>query len=407
MKKVLFFIVALASVAVGCTKSEVVKAPGRGREIKFDTYVGKTPETKAETADLRYIHRSVENGGGFQVFGFLHEPINEEMVDNEMVYTQTELDKIGTTKAYMNKVVTWAQTTADDPNTPEYDPIGAYDYQGVVYWPDYSTQRKLAFAAYGLNVTDNIEWVADDKVTDTAHAGKSYTQFTYTVPEAVADQKDLIVAEFLPNMGLSAPTSPNEETSAATVTFDFKHLLSRISFQVFANQNSENVKIDIQEVRITNTSYFPEQGTVDLKGPGVITPITGEGAQTHQTYELFPETDFFRTSSNMVASDIYANTDADGNAITDADPANRYMMIMPCKIGEGSYIQVKYQLTDSDPYEAKVNIDQLGSFLPGTSYIFKFKVSTTSIEFGVDIQDWTEYFQGENGDGTQNLIPLS
>ena len=33
MKKALFFIVALASVAIGCTKSEVVKAPGHNKEI--------------------------------------------------------------------------------------------------------------------------------------------------------------------------------------------------------------------------------------------------------------------------------------------------------------------------------------------------------------------------------------
>ena len=72
MKKALFFIVALASVAIGCTKSEVIKAPGRGREIKFDNYVGKTPVTKAESVDLDYLKQAIEDEGGVQVYAFLH-----------------------------------------------------------------------------------------------------------------------------------------------------------------------------------------------------------------------------------------------------------------------------------------------------------------------------------------------
>ena len=112
MKKALFFIVALAAVAIGCTKSEVVKAPGRGREIKFDTYVGKAPVTKAESADLAYLQRALESEGGFQVYAFLHNyitPTTQVPEDGSQVYygddKYVDVTSVGTSSAYMDKEV--------------------------------------------------------------------------------------------------------------------------------------------------------------------------------------------------------------------------------------------------------------------------------------------------------------
>ena len=111
MKKALFFIVALASVAIGCTKSEVIKAPGRGREIKFDTYTGKTPVTKAESVDLDYLKRALENQGGVQVYAFLHNYIEPttQVPEGEEVYkgndNYVDVSGIPTNSAYMDKTL--------------------------------------------------------------------------------------------------------------------------------------------------------------------------------------------------------------------------------------------------------------------------------------------------------------
>ena len=53
MKRFFIISLALVAVAVGCTKSEVTKAPGHNKEIKFNTYVGKAPMTKAVSGDLQ------------------------------------------------------------------------------------------------------------------------------------------------------------------------------------------------------------------------------------------------------------------------------------------------------------------------------------------------------------------
>lgn len=427
MKKALFFVVALAAVAIGCTKSEVVKAPGRGREIKFDTYVGKTPMTKAESADLAYVQRELAAGGGFQVYAFLHNAIPYTPDPETGDTTYLNVSSVGTSTAYMDKIVSWQGPELPDTTlgTPGHN--GYWDYDGVVYWPDHTTSRKLAFAAYGLNadVTVDgvklIQWESDETVAgnDKANhpAGQSYTKFTYTVPSTVADQKDLLVAPFLVNQGLS------ENTEAAPVAINFKHLLSRIGYQVVANQTTDEVKIDIKEIKLVGK--FPKSGKVDLKGTGVIEPILDV---VDTLYTFFPDSSHFVTTSNIVPTDIYANaglTPIDSLGTVKTDAGNRFLMIMPSqqdtvavngvlpeKTLPGAYIEVDYQLTDADPQKARVSLDGW-NFAAGKSYTFIFKVSTYAIEFEVKVENWNEHFTAvpeggkpNEGNGYFTLTPI-
>lgn len=438
MKKALFFIVALASVAIGCTKSEVIKAPGRGREIKFDTYTGKTPVTKAESVDLDYLKRALENQGGVQVYAFLHNYIEPttQVPEGEEVYkgndNYVDVSGIPTNSAYMDKTLKWVEAEADASSH--------WDYPGVVYWPDYSKSRKLAFAAYALNVKDNIVWDEDPNVPYNEKSGhpegQSYTKFTYTVPDAVKDQKDLLVTPFLPNQGL------DENANAQAVQLNLKHLLSRVGFQVVANQDGD-VQIDIKE--ITLYGNFPTQGKVNLKGSGVIDPITTEddaNAKYVTKYDFFPTANHFVTTSSVNPVDIYENTIhttetdiATGEVITkeetNSDDSNRFMMIMPSTqattgttdaegnvtfaegVLPGAYIEVVYELTDADVQTARVSLDGF-KFEAGKSYTFRFKVSTLSIEFDVTVDSWLEHFEEKdengnlaNGDGTYTLMPIA
>ena len=427
MKKALFFIVALATVAIGCTKSEVVKAPGRGREIKFDTYVGKTPMTKAESADLAYVQRELAAGGGFQVYAFLHNAIPYTPDPETGDTTYLNVSSVGTSTAYMDKVVSWQGPELPDTTqgTPGHN--GFWDYKGVVYWPDHTTSRKLAFAAYGLNadVTVDgvklIQWESDETVAgnDKSNhpAGQSYTKFTYTVPTTVADQKDLLVAPFLVNQGLS------ENTEAAPVAINFKHLLSRIGYQVVANQTTDEVEIDIQEIKLIGK--FPKSGKVDLKGTGVIEPILDV---VDTLYTFFPDSSHFVTTSNEVPTDIYANAGlapVDSLGTVKPDASNRFLMIMPSqqdtvavngvlpeKTLPGAYIEVDYQLTDAEPQKARVSLDGW-NFAAGKSYTFIFKVSTYAIEFEVKVENWNEHFTAvpeggkpNEGNGYFTLTPI-
>lgn len=357
MKKILFFVVALASVAVSCTKSEVVKAPNRGVEIKFDTYIGKTPVTKAEEVTLDYLKDSEK--GGFRVIGYIHE----------------EDQNVPTSKTYMDKIVTWDEEK--------------WGYDGVVYWPDQSSTRKLAFSAYGINVQADAEnplitW--DSEVP---------TTFTYSVPDKVSEQQDLVVAPFQTNLGITG----NGENSS-TVSFIFHHLLSRIGFQVKANNDSK-VTIEIKEISLVNpTLHFPIKGTVDLTSPTPsISPKIDSEADTRQNYELFPGNEYFTTTSKTEPSSIYANA-----GVETPNAANRYMMVIPCDISEGAHIKVEYVLEGADPQTATIpiyvapdsqsNVEGFTKFEAGKSYIFQFKVSTTAVAVDVIVNPWEEKWEG-------------
>ena len=80
----------------------------------------------------------------------------------------------------------------------------------------------------------------------------------------------------------------------------------------------------------------------------------------------------------------------------------------------GAYIEVHYQLTEADPQKARVSLDGW-NFAAGKSYNFIFKVSTSAIEFEVEVQDWTDYFAPStdggnttypNGNGIYTLTPI-
>lgn len=431
MKKALFFIVALASVAIGCTKSEVIKAPGRGREIKFDTYLGNVPVTKAESVDTAYLRRPTAESGGVHVYAFLHTNVTDsiEVTDDSQLINGSgkilDVSSVPTTSAYLDKVLTWDAANKN------------WDYPGVVYWPDYSSTRKLAFVAYALNAettvgSENlIEWEADSNVPANDKSGhpegQSYTKFTYTVPNTVKDQKDLLVTPFEANQGL------DENANASAVQLNFKHLLSRVAFQVVANQDGD-VDIDIKE--ITLHGKFPRQGKVDLKGRGVIDPITTEDnpdAAYVEEYTFFQSEDYyFSTKSSKTATDIFENRRITTNTeiVPDGEPGegrsetvvdtltydqNRFMMIMP-SVQDGAYLEVVYQLTDADVQTAQVALADGWNFAAGKSYTFIFKVSTLSIEFEVDVDEWTEHFSSStdsegnttypNGNGIYTLIPM-
>lgn len=391
MKKIFFSICALAAVVVGCNKSEMVNAPGRGVEIDFNAYFAKAPLTKAISADADYLKTfTSEATPAFHVNGFLHTEITgtgaPAAEGGAATIQDSNLTTISVSNAYMNKNVWW---DVDDEDQTK----GTWDYPGVTYWPDASSGRKLAFSAYGLNAQTTAP---ENGTADIVFEGNSLTQFTYNVPTVVSQQKDLIVTPFLPNQGIE----PNGTISP--VQLNFKHLLSRIGFSLISNQDEESIKIDIKKIVLHGT--FATSGTVNLKSVNPV--LVTEGATTTASYNFFGEgsTDICQYSSSDEAQPIYANstmTAGENGSYTvaakaDGNSNNRFMMIAPTAATAGSYIEVVYQLTEAEEQTARVDISTI-AFVAGTSYDFVFKVSTSAIGFEVTVTPWAEHFTtGDN-----------
>lgn len=485
MKRFFIISLALAAVAVGCTKSEVTKAPGHNKEIKFNTYVGKAPMTKAVSGDLAYLQSfTAEETPAFHVNAFLHAEVG--------VNENTELLEISTislASAYMDKDVWWVSNTASagipeetatlkvifsvSETQPEltgaysgavpdgwvdaYTPnarwfatsteltttgedgvtttawsewavteitednntnnLGSWDYPGTVYWPDANSSRKLAFSAYSLNVKDDIEFTIPGE-TEGSVIETPYSDFTYTVPAVVAEQNDLLVTPLIPNQGI---TPTGERT---TVGLTFKHLLSRVGFSLIANRDDEDIDITIKSVVVNGP--FPSKGTVELKSlsPAIVALQGNE----HASYSLFQDLEggayeYCEWESKKERQPIYANmlytpatttqdaTTGEETTVPEsyganeaANPANRYMMIIPTTLGPDAHILVNYQLTDATPQTAKISLANW-KFEAGKSYDFVFKVSTSAIGFYVEVTPWDSYFPTEENTGIYTLTP--
>ena len=485
MKKIFFLALPLLIAAVSCSKSEMIEAPNSQLEISFDSYIGKAPETKGQSVDLSYLQTT---GRGFHVKGFFHQAEEGQAVSKPTIAAEASpyMDKAvywvadnpasekgipseipGQTKVIFSEAVeaptapSIAGTTYESfvcpadwfdfptgeatyyvvctfsnnawPSGPvtkisEFTNVsGHWDYDGVVYWPDASSKNYLAFTAYGVHSvsqsTDNGKTVTTAIAPDCITNVQS-NSFDFAVRDAVADQQDLIVAPFQWGKKINATNSNT------TVTFNFKHVLSRVGFKVKANNTNDT---DVIITKVDLAGKFLTSGNVDLT---LDTPKIGlNGTSNEKTYSLLPATDTtkgygFTCTSSIEEKPIFVNaawtkaadakiytmtalSDADGNfkdAVT--NEANRFMMLMPTNetsaadaeaktYEDGNYvITVDYQLEGTKKYyTATVNLPDTFTFLPGKSYEFLFKVSTTSIGFSVTVADWADYFpeKDENG----------
>ncbi len=352
MKKFIYTAIALAAVAVGCTKSNIVDVPAEQKTpIAFDTYNGRIPVTRA-------VEITQDNIESIQVTGF-------------HVQTGGSADY---TKTYMNPTVTREKSD---------ETWGPWGYSPLSYWPASGT---LEFVAYGSN-TPRVEVAEEGKLVA---VDGSYANFTYTVPASVAAQQDLIAA------------GADSYEGTTTVTFAMKHLLSRVGFKL--QTVGSGTSVTISEVSLHGK--FVNNGTVNLSNGTAITPKSGTlDAEDYTTsYSLLAEGETFTIASNESATDgtpIFASGKSE---------ADRYMMIMPGtvadndqavdgEIGTTPYIQVTYQLGEGIPQTKKLPLvdgDVNWNFAPGTAYEFIFRVSISAIEFEGEVVDWDEDINGDD-----------
>ena len=364
MKKFIYTAIALAAVAVGCTKSNIVDVPAEQKTpIAFDTYNGRVPVTRAEEI-------TKDNIESIQVTGF-HVPTG-----GSADYTKT----------YMNPPAVTREKSGEA--------WGSWGYSPLSYWPASGT---LEFVAYGSN-TPRVEAAAAGKLVA---VNGSYANFTYTVPTTVAAQEDLIAA------------GKDSYQGTTTVTFKMKHLLSRVGFKL--QTVGSGTSVTISEVSLNGK--FVNNGTVNLATGTAITPKAGAdltAADYTTSYSLFAAGESFGITKEESAANgtpIFARytSDGEGGSTTNTDNSDRYMMIMPGtvadndqavdEIGTTPYIQVTYKLGDGTPQTKKLPlVDESGEnweFAAGTAYEFIFKVSISAIEFTGEVVDWDEDINGD------------
>ena len=348
MKRFIFSAIALMVAATACTESGIIDMPDfYGNAIVFNTYIGKTPVTKAVSVDETYLQKSQSTGGGVHVTAFLK---------NQTTGT------INFDSAYLDADMTYVK---EDGSNPAY-----WSYGETAYWPD---GEDLAFAAYSLNAESCV-----------VQGTQNLTGFDFQINEDKSEQVDLLAVSF-------DASQVTDQSGDKQITLNFLHLLSRIGYKVYATDSG--VDITIQSIKLCGA--FPSKGKVDLRSnPAAIQPYAENGDAYTYSYEFFNENESFAISSDECspalanAKQIYTNKKG---ASTVGDTEDYYLMIMPGQIDE-TYIEVTYLLAEeSKPYYARVDLGNW-NFRAGYAYEFVFKIATASIEFSAEVVEgsWDE-----------------
>lgn len=346
-----FYVLIAQLVLSGCAGEAVEEtSSSSASEINFDAYVGRDASTRSDVTDIDFL-KSGEWNAGFGVFARYG---NIHLMDTEHV--------------------TWRGNH--------------WGYDHIRFWPSSGKVDFYAFARYVSFVTmgslpDNLAYKADSNSPD-----------TYILFPSNENPIDLIWAK---QTGQEAPTSPGSK-----VTFQFKHALARLSFDITAPKLEEGTVIKVQRVRLYGASYyegvFVMQGYLNLNTGAWI--LDDNGVKWHYTWT--PEGKNADIPDNDNKDSIVYKLSAPPqlpnleNKVT--NDKDSYIFIIPQTKNEPFYLAITYTVQQGN-FEETVTVkknllevlDKSGApnpsftFEKGKAYVFHLILSLDPVDFSVTV----------------------
>lgn len=342
-KSYLLGLVALTVAATSCSNEEPASVNNADNAIEFSTYVGRDALTRGSVFTTSEMQTQ-----GFGVFA---------------AYTAQESYNAQTMNFMYNQKVTYSAS--------------AWTYSPLKYWPN-NLGDKVSFFAYAPY---NVEGAALDA---------SLAKITYTVADAVADQKDLTVADALKDL--------TKQSITGTVTFNFKHVLSRIGLNVEAQVDLVNSdatgetdnttangalapETNIKVTKVELIGKFDKQGVIDLSN-STWSDVAPAASDVIYTWD----------DANFVSS-VATNVTTTKQQLNDNA---HYAMIIPQNLS-GMTVKVYYTVTTTDASESKNNSTVNNvitsapfdfNFQQGKAYMFNLHLGMTSVKFDASVSDW-------------------
>ena len=324
MKKVIFLAIAAAAALTACSKSEVVDSTVLNQVIAFDNYVGKDAQTKAAIVTDTAIT-------SVNVNAYLHP--------------KTTTGGANFTSNFMTNQVVAKNGT----------------YSPLKYWPAVD------------QAVDFVAWVPVNNATVTN------ATLNFTVPTRVMDQTDLLVAN---------PVLDQNRAAANTkVNLTFKHLLSRIGFEIQATgvPTAQDTTTRVELVEVTLNGKFAPSGVVNMTDSIPTVKGTVDTLAYTLTGENFGFTENVITSAQNTA-DSYIMLIPDGN-----EPANITVTYTVTTLnGTGTEDDVVITNTSVFPLQPETVSETTPAFAyqAGMAYKYIFKITMEAIQFEVVEIPW-------------------
>lgn len=348
-----FYVLIAQLVLSGCAGEGVEEtSSSSSSEINFDAYVGRDASTRSDVTDIDFL-KSGEWNAGFGVFA-----------------------RYGNTHLMDTEHVTWRKDH--------------WGYDHIRFWPSSGKVDFYAFAPYSEQV--KMGGLPDSLVNQ----ADSNSPNTYIDFPSNWSPIDLIWSK---QPDQTAPTSPDSK-----VTFQFKHALARLSFDITAPNLEDGTVIKVQRVRLYGVSdfkgVFVMEGYLNLNTGAWI--LADNGVKWHYTWT--PEgkkADIPNNDNGKKDSIVYKLSDPPElsnlkNKVT--NDGDSYIFIIPQTKTESFHLAITYTVQQGDFKETvtvKKNLldvlDKSGApnpsftFEKGKAYVFHLKLSLDPVDFSVTV----------------------
>lgn len=348
-----FYVLIAQLVLSGCAGEGVEEtSSSSSSEINFDAYVGRNASTRSSITDIKFLQGSVWNAG----FGVFARYGNTHLMDTEHV--------------------TWRGNH--------------WGYDHIRFWPSSGKVDFYAFAPYSPQVRMGS---LPDSLVNQADSNSPNTYIDFPSNRSPID---LIWSK---QLGQTAPTSPNSK-----VTFQFKHALARLSFDITAPKLEDGTVIKVQRVRLYGVSdfkgVFVMEGYLNLNTGAWI--LADNGVKWH--YSWTPEgkkADIPNNDNAKKDSIVYKLSDPPKlpnlkNKVTNDDDS--YIFIIPQTKNEPFYLTITYTVQQGkfeETVTVKKNLlevlDKSGApnpsftFEKGKAYVFHLKLSLDPVDFSITV----------------------
>ena len=340
-KKFFMGIAAVAALTlVSCSSDDLNSLSdnsSKNEAISFDGYLGRSAVavngSRGSVLDLTALQG--ENGG-FGVFGNYKETDGLEFGSNWF-------DNVKVT--YSNADTKWT-------------------YSPVQYWLPQGHIDFLAYAPYDSKYKS--------KVTN------DNQKLEFTVDPDIKKQKDLLWAN-----------ATNQTKTDKTVTFTFKHALSRLGYTVKLNNAYSDATFTLTKITLAGSSdgaenAFYTTGTIDLS------KTSSTDLWTISTPDAKQKFDWFSGTQKLATTD-YKNPDTE------------YLFVIPQNFSASAtdklYVIVEYTIKDyngvTTPMTNTVCKQLDKEFEQGKAYTINLTIGLTPIEFEADVTPWGN---GDNED---------
>ena len=346
-KKFFMGIAAMAALTlVSCSSDDLNSLSdnsSKNEAISFDGYLGRSAVavngSRGSVLDKTALQG--ENGG-FGVFGNYKEANGLEFGSNWFDNVQVK---------YSSKDTKWT-------------------YSPVQYWLPQGHIDFLAYAPYDSQYDKQV--------------AKDNQKLNFTVNSTITAQKDLLWAN-----------ATNKTMTDKTVTFTFKHALSRLGYTVKLNKNYTGTTIKLDKITLAGSSDGTEKafyttGTIDLSKTSSTDLWTISTPAAKQKFDWF-------SGTQTLATTDYKNPDAN------------YLFVIPQNFSATAtdklYVIVEYTIEGyKDVTTAMKNtvykrLDK--EFEQGKAYTINLNIGLTPIEFNAEVNDWDPK-NGESIDASWN-----